>query len=85
VCKNEEAKLALPGGFSKLKGEKSAWKEKDPTGFLTHQQELAVRSPLCKLSPPALTHPRTLAHALSSLVFALVLFLRLWSPSNVAL
>ena len=44
MCKNEEAALALPGGFSKLKGEKSAWKEKDPTGYVTHQQELAVRS-----------------------------------------
>jgi hypothetical protein len=85
VCKNEEAKLALPGGFSKLKGEKSAWKEKDPTGFLTHQQELAVRSPLLKRSPRALTHPPTRTHALASLAFALVLFLRPWSPSNVAL
>ena len=28
VCKNEETTLALPGGFSKLKGEKGSWKEK---------------------------------------------------------
>jgi hypothetical protein len=43
VCKNEETTLALPGGFSRLKGEKTAWKEKDPTGYATHRQELAVR------------------------------------------
>lgn len=43
VCKNEEATLALPGGFSRLKGEKANWRETDPQSFMTHQQEVAAK------------------------------------------
>ena len=41
--------MALPGGFSKLKGEKVGWKERDPVGYAQAQAELDAK----KLEKPA--------------------------------
>ena len=35
--------MALPGGFSKLKGEKVGWKERDPVGYAQAQAELDAK------------------------------------------
>lgn len=43
ICKTDEVRMALPGGFSKLKGEKVGWKERDPAGFAQAQAELDAK------------------------------------------
>jgi hypothetical protein len=53
LCQTDEARFALPGGFSKVKGEKANWKEADPEGFKQAQAEVAKKKAEKAASRPA--------------------------------